>query len=215
MCDNGNKQTKVRAALYVDGFNLYHPILETGQPHLKWLNLWALGELIIPSRSQALVAVKFFTALRPDSNGSKTRHNTYMNALRAVGVQCVEGHYMKEPRRCDYCSMEDERNAEKQTDINMALSAVLDGMDNLYDHAYLLTSDTDHASTFRFLKERSTDKVVTSVLPPNKSPSQKIMQYANGKIQLTENHLERCLFGPAVPGSKGWIRRPRDYDPPR
>ena len=30
---------KVRAAFYIDGFNLYHAIDRMGQPHLKWLNL--------------------------------------------------------------------------------------------------------------------------------------------------------------------------------
>ena len=38
---------KRRAAFYVDGFNLYHALVELGDSsqnrHLRWLNLWALN----------------------------------------------------------------------------------------------------------------------------------------------------------------------------
>ena len=36
-----------RVAIYIDGFNLYHSIDELKRPQLKWLNLWALSELIV------------------------------------------------------------------------------------------------------------------------------------------------------------------------
>ena len=51
-------QVPDRAAFYVDGFNLYHPINDLGKPYLKWLDLWALGEHLIPGRSEGVVKVE-------------------------------------------------------------------------------------------------------------------------------------------------------------
>jgi hypothetical protein len=55
-----------RAALYVDGFNLYHAIDDLQLDYLKWLNLWKLGELLIPSMSETLAKVVYCTAICSD-----------------------------------------------------------------------------------------------------------------------------------------------------
>ncbi len=205
---------RLRAGLYVDGFNIYHPLKEAGEPFLKWLNLWRLGEIIIPSRSETLALVRYFSAKRPDRGGSRDRHNTYINALRAVGVHYVPGHYVAEPIRCGYCGDHSERPIEKQTDINMALRILTDAQDGLVDHVYMLTADSDHAATARVLKERVPGVKLTSVAPPNRPVSSKIMGFADARINLTRLHIERSVLPPFVRGKTGFIRRPRDYDPP-
>ncbi len=50
-----------RAALYIDGFNLYHPIHDKGESHLKWANLWMLGEIFCRPNALNLVKVVFCT----------------------------------------------------------------------------------------------------------------------------------------------------------
>lgn len=215
MPEEGKPPDLARAALFVDGFNLYHAVLDLGQPYLKWLDLVSLGNLIIPRRDERLVAVTYFTALRPNVAGSKDRHNAYINALRGRGVRDVRGHYMTEPKDCGYCGMHDEKNVEKQTDINLALAVLVDARADRYDHAYILSADSDQAATFRVMKEQHGDKRLTSVLPPGKKHSDAIMANADAKIELTRQHLERCLLPQAVQGAKGWIRRPREYDPPQ
>ncbi len=212
--ENNTESTPLRAALYIDGFNIYHPLHEFGEPFLKWLNIWKLGETIIPSLSQRLVIVKYFSALRPDRGGSKDRHNAYMNALVASGVIVQRGHYVTQPRKCNDCGMTSEENSEKQTDINMALASVTDAQDDLFDVGYLITADSDHAASFRVLKERHPDKRFVSVLPPERPSSERIMQHADTKIHLNKLHIEKCLFPAFVKGGKGFIKRPSEYDPP-
>ncbi|SLN77045.1 NYN domain-containing protein [Ruegeria meonggei] len=212
--ENNTEKNKLRAALYVDGFNIYHPLHEFDEPFLKWLDLRALGEMIIPSRSQHLVITKYFSALRPDMGGSKNRHNAYINALSARDVYVERGHYVTQPRKCNDCGMSREENSEKQTDINMALAAVMDAQDDLFDVGYLLTADSDHAASFRVLRQRFPQKRLVSVLPPDRPSSDKIMQYADAKIHLNKLHIEKCLFPGFVNGKKGIIRRPAAYDPP-
>ncbi len=75
---------KTTAGLYIDGFNLYHSIVAYGEPHLKWLNVRKLGELIIDSTSEQLGPVTFCTAYYPADERKKFRHNEYLNALRVA-----------------------------------------------------------------------------------------------------------------------------------
>lgn len=86
----------LRAALYIDGFNFYHSLDDLGQNHLKWLNMWALGELLIPGQSQKLTKVVCCTAVRGGDPAKAYRHRQYLKALKAAGVTCLEGHFAKE-----------------------------------------------------------------------------------------------------------------------
>ena len=106
-----------RAALYVDGFNLYHAIDDLGQNHLKWLNMWALGELIIPSKSQTLVKVTWCTAIRTDDVPKMLRHREYIRALEGTGVTCLQGHFARETRDCRACGVQWHAPVEKQGDV--------------------------------------------------------------------------------------------------
>lgn len=77
----------------MDGFNLYHAIDDLRENHLKWADLWKLGEEIIPSSSQTLVMVEFCTAYFPGDHSKRIRHEAYKNALEIRGVNCHWGHY--------------------------------------------------------------------------------------------------------------------------
>lgn len=213
--DSNNETEILRAAWYVDGFNIYHALAEMDDKSLKWLDLSRLAKLLVPQKTEEVTLVRYFSALRPDRGGTKARHNSYMNALRASGVTITRGHYVHAPQACVTCGHVDEIPSEKQTDINMALAVLCDAQDDLFDVAYLLTADSDHAATFRVLKERFPQKGAVSVLPPDRPESKKIMSNADRKISINRSHLENCRFPMAVRGSTGWIRRPREYDPPR
>jgi len=79
-----------RVAIYVDGFNLYHALDDLGEDHLKWLNLWALGETLLPDGgSEALTSVKYFSAYATWRERSYRLHQRYVAALKACGVTVV------------------------------------------------------------------------------------------------------------------------------
>ena len=50
-----------RAVGYIDGFNLYHAIAALEQPHLKWVDLWALVASFL-REGQELTAVNYYSA---------------------------------------------------------------------------------------------------------------------------------------------------------
>lgn len=206
----------IRSALYVDGFNLYHAVRELGDAYLKWCNLWRLGETIIPTHSEELVKVVFCTAYYPGDSQKRWRHDQFMNALRNAGVECVIGHYIHEERDCRECGHSWQQPNEKASDLNLGLSLITDAREGVFDRAYLLTADSDQAATARFLKETVEGKSLVTVAPPGRNFSANIEKYADGRIALSRDHIERSLFPQTVLGKNGLPhgRRPREYDPP-
>jgi hypothetical protein len=204
-----------RAALIVDGFNLYHSVHDLGENFLKWVNLWKLGEVIIPSNSEFVECVTFCTAFYPGDFQKRIRHDLYNAALDLVGVKIEKGYYRWEPRECPDCGHNWERPTEKQTDINVALAAFDGARRDKFDHCYILSADSDQAATVRWFKEAFPEKRLTMVVPPARKGSKLIRDKGEkSKIQLNRDHLERALFGAVVSNGIQAVHRPPEYDPP-
>jgi uncharacterized LabA/DUF88 family protein len=206
----------LRAAFYYDGFNLYHAISDLGEPYLKWCNLWELAERLIPKQTEQLVKVVFCTAFYPGDERKKWRHQQYLNALENVGVTTVQGHYIHETSGCSRCGRTWKQPTEKETDINVALSLIIDAQDDVFDRAYLVTADSDQAATARVFRDRFPQKQLTTVAPPGRNFSVDIARYTGGnRLAITKDHLDWTVF-PAIVmrGTNPSGRRPREYDPP-
>lgn len=210
--------TRPRAALYVDGFNLYHPINQMGEHHLKWLSLWRLGELICDKGGQRLDRVVFCTAVpKIDRNAGKhDRHVRFNSAQKACGVIVVPGHYVPEPIEENGLPTGQQKWTEKQTDINVALCLMLDGLDDLYDVAFLLSADTDQVATARVFHERlhPLRKEMFGVSPPGRNIPSGYSQYGITGFTLKKVDLERSVMPQQIEGPEKVIVRPSDYDPP-
>lgn len=77
----------MRVACYVDGFNLYHAIDDLAQPHLKWVDLWALAKFICRA-DEDLIKVAYFSAYATWPPAPCARHRQYVAALKHHGVEC-------------------------------------------------------------------------------------------------------------------------------
>jgi hypothetical protein len=64
----------VRAAICVDGFNLYHRSQESRLNDLKWQNQWRLSRLICSRHGTSLVTAGFFTAVPDDPPDIRLLH---------------------------------------------------------------------------------------------------------------------------------------------
>lgn len=207
---------RLRAAFYIDGFNLYHAISDLGEPWLKWVDLWKVAETLAPKVTEQVVKVVFCTAYYPGDSNKKWRHDQYKNALEISGVECLWGHYVHEERECRNCRSTWSSPGEKQTDINIALSLYHDAFVDNFDVAYLVTADSDQAATARFLSTHHSKKRLITVAPPGRNFSANIERFAAGRMQLTKETIARSLF-PQIkldPNGNAHGRRPREYDPP-
>lgn len=201
-----SQESAPRVALYVDGFNLYVPIKKAERNHLKWVSLWALGEELCAPEGWRLKHVLFCSALprhRPDSH---KRHVTFNSAQLACGVKVLNGHYVPD----------DGGWSEKQTDINLALSVILDGLDNAYDVAIILSADSDQVATARAFSEKLAPegKRLFAAIPPGQTFPQGYQRYDVERRDVTWEMLERCMLPAEVKGLSGnLIIRPASYAP--
>jgi hypothetical protein len=219
-CQVGGQTGRPRAALYVDGFNLYHPIVRLGEgfAHLKWACLWQLGENLTAPKGQQLVKVVFCTAVPSvrQSVEKRDRHIRFNEAQRARGVDILEGHYVPESIEENGIPTGVQKWTEKQTDINVALQLILDGLDDVYDVALLLSADTDQVATARFFHERLAPrgKVLVGVAPPDRSTPSGYGGYKVPSIQLKPFDIERCVMPAEIEYEGRLILRPEEYAPP-
>ncbi|WP_240910417.1 NYN domain-containing protein [Pontivivens nitratireducens] len=198
--------------MYIDGFNLYHAVDDLGEPHLKWADYWKLGEIIIPSQTEQLVKVCYCTAYYPDDQ-KKWRHQQFVNAMKIKGVDVQLGHYVHEDASCRSCGSSWKKPTEKAGDINVAIHLLSDAFLDKVDHIYLITQDSDQSATAKLFKEKFPEKKFTTVAPPNRKPSSHIAKYADAKIKLTLEHIEKCVM-PEILIGKPPARRPKEYSPP-
>ncbi len=202
----------LRAGLFVDGFNLYHAIHDLGANHLKWLNLKALGQKIIPQKSETLAEVVYCTAYYPGDPDKRRRHEIYIRALAHEGVITKLGHYIHEPMKCRSCNHVWRKPTEKQTDINLALSVIDAVMLDRVECIYLLTADTDQAATLTFLGNRFPSIQRVIVFPPGRHPSDDLKNRSNRTIKLQRHHIEDHLL-PGFIAANPAIIRPVEYKP--
>lgn len=208
---------KIRAAFYVDGFNLYHAIDDLGQPHLKWVSYWSMAKALIPQKTQELVSVTWCTAFYPGDAKKKWRHEQLVGAQKCHGVEVSRGHFVNEDRDCRSCGSTWRHPTEKEGDINVAIHLIRDAFLDRFDHAYLVSADLDQAATIRMLRCEFPHKQITAVVPPGRKRSEHLYELANGgTIHLNVAHLERAVMPAAVfkPGVAN-TRRPNEYAPPQ
>jgi hypothetical protein len=214
--ENQQETERARAALYIDGFNLYHAIDDLQQPFLKWSNYWRLGEIIIPKVSEVLVKVVYCTAYYPSDPSKKWRHQQVINAQKIHGVSVELGHYTHEIMNCRSCNHSWSKPTEKEGDINVAINLIKDAFKNEFDHAYLLTSDSDQAATARMFVREFPEKLLTTVAPPGRNFSAHIQAITERRrIALSVDHIEKCVMrNIEINPAGGSARRPAEYDPP-
>lgn len=212
---HARKMKKInRAAFYFDGFNFYHAIDDLNKPHLKWMNLWRLGKTLASSRGDTIVKAEYFSAFREDIPEKVGRHREYLKAIEAFGVITNLGHFSKEPKTCNRCQETWKHPTEKETDINLAIKAITDAIDDLYDVAYIVTTDGDQKPTCRILQERFQKKVVT-VATPGRRHNMDLMNICGGDANaasFSTQMLESNVMTASVIIPGGFARRPAEYD---
>jgi uncharacterized LabA/DUF88 family protein len=142
--------------MYVDGYNFYYAIkneyktkrLDSGLDSLiglGWCDFrllaYAAGTTDSP---EAVARIKYFTARVTkedplhDRSGENERQANWLAAVQTIkGLEIVFGRHLQPHGKS---------REEKQTDVNIAVELLLDGIDpDGYDRAILLSGDTDLA----------------------------------------------------------------------
>jgi len=209
----------VRTAVYVDGFNLFHRLLE-GRANVKWLDLFSLARAALREDND-VVMIRYFTARVSDTTADpekSTRQDIYIQALRASGVQLHFGTFRERQRRARLVEPSIDSASshvriwsreEKGSDVNLAVHMVNDAWENAYDCAVVLSNDSDLAEALRIV--RGMGKIV-GILCPVASPAVDLRQHADFVRLVRTTHLLRSQFARTIslPGG-GTIACPKSW----
>ncbi len=160
----------------VDGFNLYHSILDvrrdTGHDY-RWLDLASMcrGRLYTIDSEATLGDVFYFSALathlQRDHADRPERHHAYLAALPASGVHTCLGRF--KTRHIKYHSAESHvklrRHEEKESDVSMALKLVELARSSSCAAVVLIPGDTDLAPALRAGREVAPTKPIHVMFP--------------------------------------------------
>lgn len=151
--DQRNRRpSAIRVSCFIDGFNLYYSLRDTGQDYLKWLDVSSLCEALLarirlPSVHPAQMGdVYYFSAIAKHLEnqsgvaGSPTgRHREYIRAIKHFGViDRLSG--FKRKTRSGHVYHE-----EKGTDVWLAATLIESVFSGRCDGAVIVSGDTDFA----------------------------------------------------------------------
>ena len=213
------KKTRV----YIDGYNLYYGLLK-GSPNSKWLNLRALVASLFKEKHE-ISSIKFFTArvrTYPHDIAAEERQKIYLQALAAFGgVEIIEGFYSKKkawlPHVNEKCRTCEESHAgmahvvkleEKRSDVNLAITALVDAMRSDADCFVLVTGDSDQAGTVYALRHEFGKSVL--VFNPHVAVSEHLKRTATYYAHIPRDLPAKCQLPDIIPiGTHGrTIHRP-------
>lgn len=198
---------KRRAILYVDGYNLFHALLNQKRREWLWLDLQALGRGLIDP-TERLAGVVWVSAHKPQSRSRMEALFRYEAALRARRVRCLMGHFIVHGEHCRACGNVWSASTEKQSDVNLALAVADDVAANRVDSVYLLTTDGDHAATAQYVREAYPEKRIVSVAPPGRVHNRQIAAWTDELVGIGPNLLAQSMLPDRLKTAKGWIERP-------
>ena len=234
----------------VDGLNLYYPIKATGRGYLKWLNLNLLVAEWLKSNEE-LVEIRYYNApplVHKPSSARLKNYNNYVSLLENDGIVVVAGkHKFRETtlsakagtwvpvlidgKKHNAVLSKDTRisgitREEKMTDVNMATDLVGLAYRNRYDHAILISGDSDLFPAVNELGNYHKKKVslVTtgSIVGGERNRSIAGMRTFVKKKQrdgmdaqlicLTRKDLEKAKYPKIVKVNGKYFTRPKDWN---
>ena len=172
----------MRTLCYVDGYNLYYGCLK-GTAY-KWLDIYQLFNRIIKEQNpqNQLIQIKFFTApvkTKLASHGvlagiSQADYHRALEQIYPDKIQIIEGYFsMEEGSFLEYRKPPDKarkvkvwRLEEKQTDVNIAISAYRDLVKDHAAQIIFVSNDTDLEPVLKAIREDFGNSIKIGVILP-------------------------------------------------
>jgi uncharacterized LabA/DUF88 family protein len=211
----------IRVHCYIDGFNLYHAIDDMSrasrgeQNHLKWLNLSKLMAVFTDPKVHQIEQIKYFSAYATWKPKQHERHQIYVKALQSAGVNAIMGQFKEKDIYCPECGLTHKGHEEKESDVNIAVHLISDAYEDRFDHAFVVSRDSDLVGPIKYIRAHFPKKRVKVIAPPLRRHSKELWALANSQASISKLHLERCQFDETVLDAKGAkvCTRPPAYAP--
>ena len=209
-------ETPLLTNIYYDGFNLYHRALKGTE--FKWLDLRKLAEALFPN--DVIQQICYFTAIVkpfPSDRNQYDRQQLYLRALSTLpGFQAYYGDFRPRtiirplarpvpglPRYVEVLDAE-----EKGSDVNLAMRLLVDGFAGAYEHAVIVTNDSDFAGPIRYVRDALGLRITVVNPDYNNKTTRALVDAATYVKRLWKSHLRRSQFPPALRDGQGAITKP-------
>lgn len=211
---------KVRVSFLVDGFNLYHSLVEAESElkvSTKWLDLRSLcsSYLYTFGKTARLESIYYFSALATHRDahrpGSSARHSSYVECLQSTGVISELGRFKVKHVYCRTCRQNNKHYEEKETDVAISVSLLELLFKDAADTIVLVTGDTDLAPAVRTAQRLFPTKELCFAFPYKRQNSElQKMVRRHFKIKGRE-YVKHQLPDPVVLPSGRKISKPSTW----
>jgi uncharacterized LabA/DUF88 family protein len=191
-----------KTIVYVDGFNLYYALKKE---NAKWLDLEALCRRLLTENE--IIAIKYFTARVKSRIGDldiHVRQNAYLEALRTnPKIEIIFGHFLTSNvwmvKAADEGRSPDKikkvqviKTEEKGSDVNIASHLLVDGFQNKYEAAAVITNDSDLKLPINMVK--NVLRKTVGVICPHEKPSKELIKSASFFKTIKPATYLECQF---------------------
>ncbi len=217
----------MKTIVYVDGFNLYYRALQGTQ--YKWLDLMRLCQATLP-KACTISAINYYTA-RVSSQRSPTApadQVAYLKALKTIPnlnihlgnfqvtkkwmflvqpVQLRPDSVVPASPNPDFARV--VKTEEKGSDVNLGVHLVRDALRGTFEHAAVITNDTDLAEPLRIVREEA--GLPVTLLTPVGNPAGTLRPLVS-EIRHIQGHLGSSQFShPVIDANGNPITKPTDW----
>ena len=199
----------MRTIFLIDGFNLYHSIVDIAWYcnglNVKWLNIHSLCKsyLHLIGKDAIIESIYYFSALAYHLNDPDiiSRHETYIKCLRETGVKDELGRFKPKTIRCSHGG-KIIKHEEKETDVAIASKMLEVLSKNECDSVVLVTGDTDLAPAVKTAKHLFPDKYIIFAFPYRRK-NEELAQITPGSFKIYSRNYIQHQFPDPFPLSDG------------
>lgn len=194
-----------RTIFLIDGFNIYHSIVEASKilgKCTKWQNYYSLCEAYLPhiGGNSKTKKIYYFTAHANHMIGKDpdkvNRHKSYITCLEDIGITTELGRFKEKFVYCNNCNKEIRKHEEKETDVAISTKLFEIFYKNECDTAAILTGDTDIIPAIRTVKSIFTDKKIAAIFPFRRK-NEELKSISNMHFSIKkETYLKHLLPNP-------------------
>lgn len=175
---------KERVVIYIDGSNFYHYLKdeEISFPKGKKFDFKSFANFLIGERE--CVSKRYYTGVFRNTNDSPKSKELVMGQQKFLSRIEKDGFVVKRGR----IMYDSGKTREKGTDVKIAVDLIIGAIDDLYDTAILISSDTDLIPALQYMRYKKKNLEYVGF---SHAPSFGIQKYANFSRLLLPADIEK------------------------
>ena len=175
---------KEKVAIYIDGSNFYHYLKdkEISFPKGQKFNFELFADFLTGNRN--CISKRYYTGIFRNVDSSPKSQELVRGQQKFLSEIEKDGFIIKRGR----IVYDSGKTREKGTDVKIATDLIIGAIDDLYDTAILVSSDTDLIPAIRYIKFR---KKKLEYVGFSHAPSFGIQKFANFSRLLLPSDMEK------------------------